>query len=1329
VALPQGWDDFGRRWQAWRQRHDRRCWASSWQGEAFRQGCLRFPSPWDDQLLETRLSLRVGNQLAYLLRDGKGRRALVFAGLVTNGHELEAVYLPEDNAWLHAPVSVAPPRWYAQGLERLAAQLEEASAEADGMAPQRRQRLWLEGHPNFAHQLLNGLTCLDQVDGAALGPVLKEGPEAFGPLRELFPAVLWLDAAEAEAGAWFELPLSQRPDRISRDLRRLLLRYAAAHQSSTARQLEQRLQTWKAGGGWVLAVSVKARGAVAEGLNGLLAAWLAALARQGPLPLLLIDGFSLPSGASSATVVPPYLCPMGEVISAEAEQIRQLDAVLAAAGLQPERLVCAGRPLLEALQLLQYADGYFMHQGTVQHKIGWFQESVPGIVHSNSHRNCGGSHPWGGMGETAPIWFPAEGCEDLEDAPRGSYRFRPDWEHQGVAWLCDQLRELGINTPRTEPEPADDTRITVQAESLHDLDTWVLDRSLRRYQQWIVDQIPFGVAIEGTAYSFHGCRTTADRNHLELHRCSDGAAFVLRSDRCGSGFSLIQSRPEPLTATPPATPWLDRAPVLRIGDPNFAHFLWNELDPLLHLLNRAQQRGERLAVVQDSDSVLDLSSLEGVALLPPAVLEQRPSVHVGAMRVSEVARRTVLASLGAPPVAKANPAKPPLLLLGVRGPGRRELLDEDRLLPDVIRQLHQRWPTLRICLDGFTFQHNNRHDPASLARSDAIAARIARIQAACPGIALETLHGLSFESYLPRVAEASLYITHEGTIQHKIGWMYPEIPGLCLVAGPHGEAVGRWHRDQCEGADHLAVLPTGLLEHATDGHFGSGESGSGGGSGDSGTEEEQQQRDQPFECRDPVAMIEAIERLLAPHLDRLTATQAEPEAADLVAVVWQSSDPGRALTAFLQRGLAEADGSHSRVFELCLAACLSRDSAHLDAAGERLARLPADDPWVRLHRLRLQIARGDQLEQLQDTALSLLDAAEQLDASSRQLLASLLSSRLEPLQLALLLPEFSQQHLQLLQGRQGDPAAAAVLAARLLEQMGNASPQHCTDAGSLYGQLATSLRRPFQSWDSPEVADPARLDDLVDRISAALREGRGFGVIRLGDGEGRFLAGQTSDLEGATRNGDRCDPALEAAGGHLPAATQRDLLERFRQALQQADVVGIPDLWQCLAGPEQSFNVAAHLDASPARVWAGGWHLHLQLLQHGAFSRSPFDQVRAVIGTALPPLLRGAGVDLVALPGEDPHWNATPRPEAHYPLVYQQVLQWIDGQVGPGQLVLVGGGLLGKIYVGAIQARGGVGIDVGSVIDLCCGHTGHRGEHRLNPYLATVAAQAFAVKR
>jgi hypothetical protein len=163
------------------------------------------------------------------------------------------------------------------------------------------------------------------------------------------------------------------------------------------------------------------------------------------------------------------------------------------------------------------------------------------------------------------------------------------------------------------------------------------------------------------------------------------------------------------------------------------------------------------------------------------------------------------------------------------------------------RKLQQRWPMLKICLDGFTFQNNNRHDQTSLARSEAVAARISSIQAACPGIDLESLHGLSFEAYLPRVAEASFYITYEGTIQHKIGWFYPQIPGLCLVAGPYAEAIGNWHCAQCEGANQLAVLPTGLLLHATNG--------------------DPAKRDQPFECRDPVAMIEAVQRLLAPHLE------------------------------------------------------------------------------------------------------------------------------------------------------------------------------------------------------------------------------------------------------------------------------------------------------------------------------------------------------------------------------------------------------------------------------------------------------------------------------
>ncbi len=1303
ILLPPGWESFGQRWQAWRERHDRRRWADSWQGQAFRQQRLRFPSPWDEQLLETRISLRQHNHLAYLLRDPQGREALVFAGLMSNGHELEALYLPADDLWLHAPVSVAPASWYAVGLQRLTAQLKRASALPDPLAPQAQTRLWLEGHANFAHQLLNGLTCLDGAAAAELGPVLSDGPEAFGPLSALFPAVGWIQPGEADRGTWFELPLSQRPERISPELRRHLRHQAAASLSQEAMALEQRLRVWKAGGGWVLAVSVKARGAVAEGLNALISAALAALAEEGPLPLLLIDGFSPPTGASSATVVPPYLCPMAELISTEAEQIRGLSAALVSQGVEVEQIVCAGRPLLEALHLLQYADVYVMHQGTVQHKIGWFQETIPGIVHSNSHRNTGGTHPWGGMGEVAPIWFPAEGCEDLEDAPRGRYRFRPERLPESVGWLSTQLRSLVLHNrdSRRVSRTHDTPQERVPVASLEELDAWVLDHSLKRYQQWIINRIPFAIQCDEVVYTFQRCRTTASANHLELRRRDDGAAFELISDSCGSGFSLSTRRPQPLAEPLATTPFASEDPVLRIGDPNFAHFLWNELDPLLHLLEQARQNGQRLPVVQDSDSILDLASLPGVERLSAAVLTQRPSVHLGAMRVSATARSTALARLKAPATACRRTDTAPLLILGVRGPGRRELQDEVTLLHELIHRLHQRWPALRIALDGFTFQHNNLSQPTSLARAAAIAERIGLIQAACPGIPLESLHGLCFEDYLPRVAEASVYVTHEGTIQHKIGWFYPEIPGVCLVAGPHAEAIGHWHRAQCEGSSQLDVLPVGLLVHSKQ-------------SGDA------DQRNQPFASSDPLATIAAIEQLIAPHLE------APPSARlDLVTAVWDAADPMAALTQLAQSSMGSARESRSAVFTLCDAACLTRNHDHLAAAAQELDLLPADDHWVRLHRLRLQIARGDAGAQQRETALALLADAGQLDAGNRQLLASLLHDELDPAQLTEFLPEFSPEELALLQGRAMAPETAAVLVERLLDAGLEAGAEACQRAARFYSRTGPSLRRPFQSWDNPQVADPTQLDGLVQRISAALDAAQGFGLIRLGDGEGCFLAGRTQDLEGATRNGDVRDPALEASGGHLGDDQHQDLLERLRQVLQQADVVAIPDLWQCLQGPEQSLQVAANLALQPDTVLAGGWHLHLQLLRHGAFQRPPFDRVDAVIGAALPPALRDSGVAFLPLPGEDPFWRGTERPHAHYPQVYRQVLEWIEQTVRPGQLVLVGGGLLGKIYVGAIQAQGGVGLDVGSVIDLCDGHTGHRGEHRLNPYLASLAAAAF----
>ena len=266
---------------------------------------------------------------------------------------------------------------------------------------------------------------------------------------------------------------------------------------------------------------------------------------------------------------------------------------------------------------------------------------------------------------------------------------------------------------------------------------------------------------------------------------------------------------------------------------------------------------------------------------------------------------------------------------------------------------------------------------------------------------------------------------------------------------------------------------------------------------------------------------------------------------------------------------------------------------------------------------------------------------------------------------------------------------------------------------------------------SSDLADPARLCAVQQQVCAALVDGRGFSLVRLGDGEGLFLAGRRPCLGGATVNGRRRDDGL-SADGHLPDEAHRALIDTWLQAVVEADVVGLPDQDQCLRGPEHYPLVASglgqaldasRLDALGPRLLPGGCHLHLFWLASGAYEQPPFLNVHGLIAPLLPPALAGRVV-WQAIPGELGHHPLAEGP-AHYPVVYRQTLDWIDDQAAPGRLFLVGAGLLGKLYCAAIRRRGGVAIDVGSLVDLCGDQRTSRGEFRLNPALADLARRAF----
>ncbi len=338
------------------------------------------------------------------------------------------------------------------------------------------------------------------------------------------------------------------------------------------------------------------------------------------------------------------------------------------------------------------------------------------------------------------------------------------------------------------------------------LNRWVYPRSLRRYQLDILEGRPLELQLDGSTYQLQHCRADADRNHLLLQRRNDQSLWWWSSGECGEGYRLSA---QPLQPAPraEAQPRSGQRAVVRAGNGNVAHFLWNELDPLLRVL----ATGTGLELLQDNDTVLNLAQLEGVTLVEPELLAQRPSVRLGSTLVTAQARTTVIEALAREAPPALPPDRPqPLILLGIRGPGRRELRNEVAYFCGLIAALTQHFQRPLILLDGFTYQHNNRDQPQARQREQVCTTRVQEILESCPQAQLEMLSGLEFAAWMQRTEGVRFYVTHEGTMQHKLGWLQPHIPGLCLVGSPHADAIARWHRQQVEGAGPLTTLPTDL---------------------------------------------------------------------------------------------------------------------------------------------------------------------------------------------------------------------------------------------------------------------------------------------------------------------------------------------------------------------------------------------------------------------------------------------------------------------------------------------------------------------------------------
>jgi thioredoxin-like negative regulator of GroEL len=286
------------------------------------------------------------------------------------------------------------------------------------------------------------------------------------------------------------------------------------------------------------------------------------------------------------------------------------------------------------------------------------------------------------------------------------------------------------------------------------------------------------------------------------------------------------------------------------------------------------------------------------------------------------------------------------------------------------------------------------------------------------------------------------------------------------------------------------------------------------------------------------------------------------------------------------------------------------------------------------------------------------------------------------------------------------------------------------DIAVLAGHAALAL-----TLDRPSIVAAARARQHSGRwldpqgVVAALRQAiaarRPTSLVRVGDGEARFLAYADPALRGrlsAVQAELLGDVPFRNWFGLAIADADRWQVARLQaasvMAMEQADILGVTAADR-LATDGFHFGYLGHLEGLIASVAHGRPEMrltdamvHLDLHRAAPFYGGVLAGID-FLGVVSPHpglaerLARHHGIRACAeylLPGESrlPGDKQNRREQPHFPDLYHELYRRIDVPY-PGAVFLVAGGMLGKIYCTWIRQRGGIAIDAGSVVDAWMG--------------------------
>lgn len=323
--------------------------------------------------------------------------------------------------------------------------------------------------------------------------------------------------------------------------------------------------------------------------------------------------------------------------------------------------------------------------------------------------------------------------------------------------------------------------------------------------------------------------------------------------------------------------------------------------------------------------------------------------------------------------------------------------------------------------------------------------------------------------------------------------------------------------------------------------------------------------------------------------------------------------------------------------------------------------------------------------------------------------------------------------------------ASHSLTLSLIERLANLSPSHIDVPWMIeFNNFITRYPEKIAALLCRRIEGESRYisaHQVYERVQTAVKARQGFSVIRLGDGEGAFL--RLSDADEAEFSHlykkNRLDRSHVWFKGTIDIEGSGFSRTAFGLAniVQNTDVVGLPYAswinheYQIVSPTGVStllnvFRVLMELPRNPLQ-WYASQRLHIDLAKYGYLEQLIKSQSNigliACHSTLPDRIAERYGVqvrDFYKIPGEQANAHIIGEASthgAHFPDIYESIMDSLSCVDLSGRLFLVAGGILGKFYCDQIKKSGGVAVDIGSLADAWVGAVTRPGYEALGQTL------------